>query len=202
MFKFKFKILFSFLLFFLIFSLLYNKYVLPVVINVTEKYAVTEVNKEINKAYNNIIAKRNITQSDFTNEQNSNQFLNTNTVIVNSICSEMAEVLSERLNNIEDKRVKIPLGLFSTLNFLSTKGPALNMSVNSMGEAKADYESSFKSCGVNQINYKLWLNVETEVSVINPLVHKNIVVKRKIAVIDMVYNGGVPDAYVNVDRNK
>lgn len=202
MFKLRFKILFSLLLSTVIISLLYNRFVLPVVINVTEKYAVTEINKEINKAYNNIISEKNLTQADFISELNSTQFLNTNTVVVNSLCSEMAEVLSERLNNIEDKKVKVPLGLFTTINLLSTTGPTLNMSVDSMGEAKIDYESSFKSCGVNQVNYKLWLNVETEISVINPLVHKNIIVSRKIAVIDMVYNGGIPDTYVKVDRNQ
>lgn len=200
MFKNKFSFLVLLLIILIILSISYNKFVLPVVIEVTQKYAVTTVNSEINKAYSDIIEKKGLEQSDFTIEQGNGEYINTNTVIVNSICGEMAEVISRRLNNIDDRSIKIPLGVFTSNNILSNVGPNINICIDSMGEARVDYDSSFVSCGVNQVNYKLWLNVETEVAVITPVVHKNIVVKRKILVIDMVYNGGVPGTYLNVGR--
>lgn len=200
MFTFKFKIITISLIILILISLSYNRIVLPVLIQVSEKYAVTVVNREISSAYNNIITKYNINQQDFTSaiDENNMQYINTNTVIVNKICGEMAETISHRLNNIKDERVKIPLGLFTSSNLLSNVGPSINMGINSMGEARVDYDSSFLSCGVNQVNYKLWLEAECEVAVVTPVVNKNMIVKRKIMIIDMVYNGGVPKAYVNV----
>jgi sporulation protein yunB len=202
MLRIKVKFIIPILIFFLLLSISYNKFVLPVVIDVTQKYAVTAVNKEINNVYNNIITQNQLNQSSFTESFNSEamQYVNTNTVVVNKICGEMADVVSERLNNIKDNKVKVPLALFTNSNILSGIGPDISISINSMGQAKVDYDSSFKSCGVNQVNYQLWLNVETEVSVITPVVHKNVNVKRKIMIIDMVYSGGVPNGYVNINR--
>ena len=203
MFRIKFKIITILLSLFFILSLSYNRYILPVLTDVSQKYAVTEVNKEINSVYNNIIAQKNITQSDFasTSSQNGIDYVNTNTIVVNSLCSTIAENLSERLNNIEDRKIKIPVGAFTSSNILSSIGPSLKIGIDSMGQAKADYNSSFASCGVNQVNYKLWIDVECEVSVVTPLVHKNMTVKRKIMVVDMIYNGGVPNTYLGVNRN-
>ncbi len=202
MFSLKLKIVTILLTAFVLLSFSYNRFVLPVLVEVTQKYAVSTVNREINNVYSDIINNRNLSQSDFTLPYNSEgmQYVNTNTVVVNSLCGEMADVISERLNNIKDRKIKVPIGIFTSSNILSGIGPVLSMGINSMGEATVDYDSSFKACGVNQVNYKLWLDVECEVSVITPVVHKNIVVKRKVMVIDMVYNGGVPRAYMNVNK--
>lgn len=204
MFRIKFKIITILLSLFFLLSLSYNRYVLPVLVDVSQKYAVTAVNKEINTAYNNIIVKKNITQSDFTSAYSLNgmDYVNTNTIAVNSICSEIAETLSSQLNNIEDRKIKIPIGAFTSSNILSSSGPFLKIGIDSMGQAKADYNSSFTACGVNQINYKLWIDVECEVSVVTPLVNKNITVKRKIMVVDMIYNGGIPNTYLGLTGNK
>lgn len=200
MFKFKFKFLFIFLTMCVTLSLIYNKFVLPAIIDTSEKYAVTEINKQINNTYNNIISVKKLTQSDFTEQNENAGYISTDTVVVNSLCGEMAVTISENLNNIPPKKVKIPIGLFMASRFFENIGPEVNMYVTSMGDAEVDYESSFQSCGVNQVNYKLWLNVKTEVSVINPFVNKKLRITRKIPVIDMVYNGGIPNSYINVTR--
>lgn len=202
MFTFKFKIITILLIIFILLSLSYNRFVLPVIIEASEKYAVTLINKEISSAYSDIITKYNINQQDFTSgfDEKSMQYINTNTVIVNKLCAEMAEQISLRLNNIRDEKIKVPIGLFTSNNLLSRIGPRLNMSIDSMGDARVDYDSSFEACGVNQVNYKLWLEAECEAAVITPAVNKNLIIKRKIMIIDMVYNGGVPNAYVDIKK--
>lgn len=204
MFRNKFKIITVLLIVFLVLSISYNRIVLPVIVDISQKYAVTAVNGEINSIYNDIVTSKKITQNDFAQNYSlgGTNYINTNTITVNSLCSEMAEQLSNHLNNIEDRKIKIPLGAFSANSLLSSLGPYMSISIDSMGQAKADYNSSFTSCGVNQVNYKLWIDVECEVSVVTPLIHKNMTVKRKIIVVDMIYNGGVPNAYVGINKKE
>ncbi|MGN1319277.1 MAG: sporulation protein YunB [Lachnospirales bacterium] len=200
MFSIKFKIITISLTIFVIISFSYNKFVLPIIVDITQKYAVTTVNKEISLAYKNFVSENNLTQQDFTSSYMNNQteYVNTNTITVNNMCNELGEIISERLNNIEDKKVKIPIGTFLNSPILSNSGPNINITLNQMGQTKIDYNSSFKSCGVNQVNYKLWLDVESEVAIVTPALCKNLIIKRKIVIVDMVYNGGVPQGYVNV----
>lgn len=197
MFGLKFKVIVILLSLIMILSFVYNRAVLPVVIEVSQKYAVTQVNKQINDAYNDIIDKLGTNQQDFT-LKNESGYMSANTVVINKICADMAYKISDNLNNIENQKIKIPVGLFLYGNIFSDIGPLMDIGIRSMGEAKMDYDSSFKACGVNQVNYKLWLNVQCEVAVITPLLHKNVVIERKIVIIDMIYNGGVPNTYLNV----
>lgn len=195
---FKFKFIASILTIFFILSMCYNKFVLPTIMETAEKHAVSAVNYEINSVYNSLIEEQNITQEDFFSEYSvgNNYHSNTNTIVVNKLCSMLADKISQNLSKGTSSSVKVPLGLFFGNNLLSDLGPELEMNISGVGDARVDYDSSFKSVGVNQVNYKLWLDVSCRISITSPIIKKDIEVKRKVPVIDMIYHGDIPNVYL------
>ena len=69
-----------------------------------------------------------------------------------------------------------------------------------MGSTKVDYISTFESAGINQINYKIWLNISIELKIVNPLYHETITMERKIMLADIVFIGKVPEHYFQIDN--
>ena len=60
---------------------------------------------------------------------------------------------------------------------------------------KTDYQTEFVSAGINQINYKIWLNLSMDMKVVNPLYQETITLNRKIMLCDLVFSGKVPEHY-------
>jgi len=53
--------------------------------------------------------------------------------------------------------------------------------------------------GINQVHFSVWLTVESEVRIINPVQSSEIFVTRHISLVDTVITGVVPDMYMTVD---
>lgn len=199
-------------LFFIIFLLLFivclfylliqfKKEVLPSAIVISEKYVSTKVNNEINNAVTKVIEELNLTSADFfensfNNKQQMN-FLNVNALVINNVCSRVAVLISENLNNININKIQLPIGMFSGIEMFSSCGPKFNVSILPVGDALVDYETSFQSVGINQINFQIWLNIETEVKLVNPFYEKNLNLKRKLMLVNTIFNGDVPSAYLD-----
>jgi len=67
-----------------------------------------------------------------------------------------------------------------------------------IGDATADYETSMTQAGVNQVNFQVWINVHTTVSIVNPLWSKDLEITRKLTLVNTVFNGEIPKTYIKV----
>ena len=57
------------------------------------------------------------------------------------------------------------------------------------------------AAGINQVNHKVWLDIDTTVQVVVPLFADQIHISRRIVLIDKMVSGKVPPNYVNVLPN-
>ena len=121
-----------------------------------------------------------------------------NTVMVNQICSDFSREITRQLTEISEEKIYIPLGASTGWSFLANSGPKIPFNLIPMGTAKVDYDSSFSSVGINQINYKIWLDISIEIKIVNPLYQENIVMHRKIMLTDIVFSGKVPEHYLQL----
>ena len=121
-----------------------------------------------------------------------------NTVLINHFCALLSKDITNDLNNLPAEYIKIPLGAVTGFQFLANAGPEIPFTLIPMGAVKADYDTAFSSVGINQINYKIWLNISIEMKIVNPLYQENILMRRKIMLADVVYGGKVPDHYFQI----
>lgn len=184
-----------------IFLMQFDKYVVPSALQISEKYAINIVNQEINTSVQNTINSLNLTTNDFISKEviSDTSYLDVNTMLINNICSTVSNNISQKLQHISDTKVDIPIGVFSGTNAFSNLGPNLKITISTIGDSRVDYETVFKSVGINQINLEIYLTIETSIAIINPLYKENINITRKLMLINTIFNGEVPSTYLNTN---
>lgn len=193
------NITFLLLIIFFVISVAYIHFVMPISVKICQKYAITSINNIIqNSLYS---SSKNIKSEDFILRSDNNgrlEYLSVNSMIVNNICAETASTVSQNLNNLTTSKIRLPLGVFTGLPILSHFGPSTTIRLQPIGDATADYETSMTQAGVNQVNFQVWINVHTTVSIVNPLWSKDLEITRKLTLVNTVFNGKIPKTYIKV----
>ena len=193
------NITFLLLIIFFVISVAYIHFVMPISVKICQKYAITSINNIIqNSLYS---SSKNIKSDDFILRSDNNgrlEYLSVNSMIVNNICAETASTVSQNLNNLTTYKIRLPLGVFTGLPILSHFGPSTTIRLQPIGDATADYETSMTQAGVNQVNFQVWINVHTTVSIVNPLWSKDLEITRKLTLVNTVFNGEIPKTYIKV----
>lgn len=193
------NITFLLLIIFFVISIAYIRFVMPISVKICQKYAITSINNIIqNSMYS---TSKNIKSEDFILRSDNNgrlEYLSVNSIIVNNICAETASTVSQNLNNLTTSKIRLPLGVFTGLPILSHFGPSTTIRLQPIGDATADYETSMTQAGVNQVNFQVWINVHTTVSIVNPLWSKDLEITRKLTLVNTVFNGEIPKTYIKV----
>ena len=193
------NITFLLLIIFFVISIAYIHFVMPISVKICQKYAITSINNIIqNSMYS---ASKNIKSEDFILRSDNNgrlEYLSVNSIIVNNICAETASMVSKNLNHLTTSKIRLPLGVFTGLPILSHFGPSTTIRLQPIGDATADYETSMTQAGVNQVNFQVWINVHTTVSIVNPLWSKDLEITRKLTLVNTVFNGEIPKTYIKV----
>ena len=193
------NITFLLLIIFFVISVAYIHFVMPISVKICQKYAITSINNIIqNSLYS---SSKNIKSDDFILRSDNNgrlEYLSVNSMIVINICAETASTVSQNLNNLTTSKIRLPLGVFTGLPILSHFGPSTTIRLQPIGDATADYETSMTQAGVNQVNFQVWINVHTTVSIVNPLWSKDLEITRKLTLVNTVFNGEIPKTYIKV----
>ena len=61
-------------------------------------------------------------------------------------------------------------------------------------------KSQVISAGINQVNYKIYFDVEVESRIVMPFKQQSVIFQKEILIVDSVIKGSVPDAYFNADQ--
>ena len=127
--------------------------------------------------------------------QGENNSYTANTKIVNQFCRMLSEEITVSFAELPKKQIRIPLGAATKISFLANVGPKVPYTLLPMGAVHVDYDTDFRSVGINQINYKIWLDISLEVKIVNPVFEESVLMERKIMLADLVFGGKVPEHY-------
>ena len=126
---------------------------------------------------------------------------NINSIVINNLSASIVENSMEELQNIGLVKFKIPLGNLTGSRLFANIGPEIGVDILPIGTVRVNYDNAIRSTGINQVNHTVWLDVEATVQVVVPLFSEQVVVKRKVVLIDKVISGTVPPNYVNVPKD-
>lgn len=198
----KFLLIFSFILILLTLAVIEtDKKAFPQIYEIAHIKSKNKMNTALNFSVTEISKELDLKASDFYyksfDESGKVCDIAVNTILVNEFCALLAERLSERMLQMGNEAVSLPYGSLSGIRYLSNFGPEYTVYVTPMGDAFVDYESSFESVGINQVNFQIWLIVESSSKVVNPLQSMDIELSRKVALVNTVITGEVPATYLN-----
>ena len=128
--------------------------------------------------------------------------LRANTMRMNQIATQTAIMAQEELNSIENQMVNVPLGAALGIRFLGGFGPRISVQIVPIGAVSTQFETEFETAGINQTRHKLFLTLETSVSLIVPADSRKVSVTSTVPIAESIIVGQVPDSFVDVNNEE
>jgi sporulation protein YunB len=172
---------------------------MPLVNAIATIEARNRINKIILDTINQTVVEREIVSSDFYSKTEDADGMITslaiNTVLINALCAELADNISNEFMTPESHPIAIPMGTLTGIELLANLGPNYNVRVLPHGTADVYYQSRFESAGINQINFQVWMDISVNMRIINPLLPGEIIVERRVPIVNTVFSGKVPENF-------
>ncbi len=124
--------------------------------------------------------------------------LQANTHKMNILAADCAEAAQERIAQMGDQGISIPIGTITGISFLAGKGPSVNVTFSPAGSVQSEFHSEFVSSGINQTLYRVNLLLTASVRLVMPGVSETISVRAEAAIAESIIVGDVPEVYTNV----
>lgn len=180
-----------------------DKNIKPTVVAISEIRARAVTTQAINDTIKNKI-KRDINYNDLIFVKYDNEgkvtLMQANTILMNSIASEVAIEVQEQLMEMSKSNIKVPLSNAFDTQIITL--PSINVRIVPQGSVAVDFATEFESSGINQTRHRIYIIVVTDIKMIVPLVSENLRITTNIPIAETIIVGDVPEQYVNVPKDK
>jgi len=201
------KVRYKLLIFFIAFILLIvgvMKYsetrIRPIIASMAEAHARSIGSKVVGEAISEEIEAKNITYDDLISfekgENGKIAALKTDIILVNRIKSRLSVVILDKLANMDDINLYIPVGNLVNGEFFSGRGPKIEVIVIPVGSVVTNITNVFTSAGINQTRHQIMLEVHVTVSIIMPFSVESTDISTAIAIAETIIVGDVPEMYM------
>ncbi|HHX51872.1 MAG TPA: sporulation protein YunB [Clostridia bacterium] len=129
-------------------------------------------------------------------------FMQIDMILVNKIKSDAQLHIQQSLQQLKQHQFSIPLGQVFGTKLLANWGPAIKLNLMPVGVVSIDIVDSFVEAGINQTRHRIYLQVESKVKVIVPLLSTEIPVETQIPIADAIIVGPVPHLYLEGSLTK
>lgn len=188
----------------LVFVLTLNLRIYPLIYSYAQANLQTTLTEKINSSVSRQLVENGSAFSNLVKitlkSDGSVSSMNINTA---EVLTARALLVSDVLKNVKyyDKLcVKIPLGNVSGINFLSGRGPNINVYTNVANGFNAYFENDFIELGINQTLYRIVFTVCFDINVLLPSKIETVKIKQSFPIMSTVIVGDVPDAYTKISR--
>ncbi|MCR2042959.1 sporulation protein YunB [Anaerosalibacter massiliensis] len=176
-----------------------DKNIKPTLIAISEikaKAMATEViNDSVNLRINDDIDYKDLIFVKY-DDNGKVTLMQANTIVMNSISSDVASEVQKQLKEISQSKVDVPLTNAFDTQLL--KLPSINMEIIPEGAVSVDFATEFQESGINQTRHRIYLIVETNIKIIVPLVSEEIKISTNVPIAETIIIGDVPEQYINV----
>ena len=126
-----------------------------------------------------------------------------NTTQMNQIASKLSLLIYDRISNMEEDSVAIPFGnLISSTSLFANLGPNIPIRIKPLGYADINFSDSFTAAGINQVQHKVWIEVNLTILCYFPSITAKVPVRVSVPLEQTVLLGQVPDSYTNFEGSE
>ena len=173
----------------------------PTITVLAETKALEIANKSINKSVADVV-KGQINYQDLMDVRLDSSgkitMIQANTVLMNTIASDVALDIQDELKKIKSTSSYIPIGTALGSPILATYGPKLKISIEPIGTVTVNFKTDFESSGINQTRHIVYIDVNTKARVVIPLTTTTQEINVQIPICETIIVGNVPQSYVNI----
>ena len=137
----------------------------PTITVLAETKALEIANKSINKSVADVV-KGQINYQDLMDVRLDSSgkitMIQANTVLMNTIASDVALDIQDELKKIKSTSYYIPIGTALGSPILAKYGPKLKVSIEPIGTVTVNFKTDFESSGINQTRHIIYIDVNTK----------------------------------------
>ncbi|MCM1529563.1 MAG: sporulation protein YunB [Alistipes sp.] len=167
----------------------------------SQQAARSAANRLISSAVAECMAENDYTYESFAailyDESGRAAAVETLSINVNRIRSELTERINSRLSESAEIQAKIPLGDLSSSYLLAGKGPKIKLRISSAGSASVDLHSSFESAGINQSCHRITAEITVTLVSALPMYSFETTESFRLLLAESVIVGDIPQTYFN-----
>ena len=156
---------------------------------------------QINLAFEEIM-HQSFEYADFvsvrTDAQGEISMLEANTILMNRLASDAARLAQERIDELAEEGISLPLGSALGASVLSGKGPRVHFEILPVGTVKTGFVTEFESAGINQTRHKISLEATASVRIVVPSGARTVSVTTTALMAESILVGDVPASYIQV----
>lgn len=126
--------------------------------------------------------------------------LQANSIQINALSRSVIDNTYSYIMDSLDDPLSIPIGSFSGLPVLSGVGPVVSVPTAPYGSVKCTFLSKFVSAGINQTVHKIYLNVETSISLVLPFNKLKVDDSTEVLISESLIIGEIPETYLMAEE--
>ena len=201
--RFKKILLLLFIIFMLILSLIIY-YITSTINPIIYSYSKIEIDRLAAVSGNDAISQissenlyNDFINIEYSSEGNINA-IKANIEKINKVSNILAQRMQYNLNEKKELGIEIPVGTLSGISFLTGRGSKVHFSINPIGSVICNFYTSFTSAGINQTSHKIYVSIQSNISLILPF--KNEIFQSKVdyLISECLIVGNVPNTYLNI----
>ena len=118
---------------------------------------------------------------------------------INIVISDVANRIQTSINNTKEENINISLGSFTGVSILSGRGIKVPIRISTIGNVKTNVRSEFISKGINQTLHRLYLDIQSEISILTPFNTINEEITNQLILAENIIVGEIPETYYNLE---
>ena len=175
----------------------------PIIAGMAEAHARSIGARAVGEAINAEIMRGSIAYGDLISLDKAADgrisALTTDILAVNRLKAALAVEILNRLENMEDINLYIPAGNLLSGEFLSGRGPRVQVILIPVGAVTTDIRNVFTSAGINQTRHQIMLDVRVSVAIILPFSVEQTDIFTSVPIAETIIVGDVPNIYMSGD---
>jgi len=171
----------------------------PTIVAVAEAKTQLTATRIINEAvHHHVVGKVNYCDLMEIHKDNQDRIvlMLPNTIMINQLASETTLEIEKNFDQIKNEGFSIPLGLITGSALLADSGPSIKIGVIPVGVINVNVEDKFIDAGINQTKHCIYLDINTELKVVVPMMNSVINVSMQVPITESIIVGPVPQWYM------
>lgn len=126
--------------------------------------------------------------------------MNLNVANVNNICTDIAILLQQSLDDKNNTKFNIKLGSLTGSKLLMGRGPNVEIIMETAGNIETNIKSEFISAGINQTLHKIYIDIKCNINLLSAYKDTKEEVSVQVLLAEAVIVGNIPESYYNFNN--
>lgn len=184
-------------------ALLYFNFVInPVILSMSEIKVKSLTQRAVNQAVYEVVNGGPVYDDMIKisrNESGMVTLISADATEINRLARDLVKLSEVKLSEISERGIAIPIGTFSGMPIFVGRGPDVTIRLIPIGVISCSFRSEFREAGINQTNHRIYVNINSNVSVVMPTQNQNIATTTELLLAESIIIGAIPDTYLNSD---